>query len=106
MVSRIKGGSGSLRRFSQRALLAIAPSAFATQGLAQGTTTLDTIEVVTPRIVASDEGQKAFQGTPDWVYETPGPVSVITRQQIEQRTPRNSSDLFQDMSGVFASPDR
>ena len=106
MVLRVKCGSGNLRRFSQRALLAIVPSAFVTQGLAQGTTTLDTIEVVTPRVVASDEPQKGFQGTPDWVYETPGPVSVITRQQIEQRAPRNSSDLFQDMAGVYTTTDR
>jgi heme acquisition protein HasR len=106
MVLRIKGGSGSLRRFSQRALLAIAPSACVTQGLAQQTTTLDTIEVVTPRVVASDAPQKGFQGAPDWVYETPGSVSVLSPALIEQRAPRNSSDLFQDMPGVFTAPDR
>ena len=106
MVLRIKGGSGSLRKFSQRALLAVAPSAFATQGLAQPATTLDPIEVTTSRIAPSGQPQKGFQGTPDWVYETPGPVGMITRQLIEQRAPRNSSDLFEDMAGVFASPDR
>src|SRR5262245_1326924 len=105
MVLRIKCRSESLRRFAQRAIFAVVPSAFATQGFAQGTTTLETIEVVTTR-TTSGEPQKGFQGTPDWVYETPGPVGMITRQQLEQRTPRNSSDLFQDMPGVFASPDR
>ena len=40
------------------------------------------------------------------MYETPAPVSVLTRQQIEQRAPRNSGDLFQDMPGVFTATDR
>lgn len=49
---------------------------------------------------------KGFQGTPDWVYTTPASVSVLSREVIEQRAPRNSSDLFQDMSGVFTATDR
>ncbi|MFN3348019.1 MAG: TonB-dependent hemoglobin/transferrin/lactoferrin family receptor [Pseudorhodoplanes sp.] len=49
---------------------------------------------------------KGFQGTPDWVYSTPASVSVISRETIEQRAPRNTSDLFQDMSGVFTPTDR
>jgi TonB-dependent heme/hemoglobin receptor len=49
---------------------------------------------------------KGFQGTPNWVYTTPGGVSVISREVIEQRSPRNTSDLFQDMSGVFTPSDR
>ena len=40
------------------------------------------------------------------MYVTPGPVGVITRQQIEQRAPRNSSDLFEDMAGVYTTTDR
>ena len=31
---------------------------------------------------------------------------MITRQQIEQRAPRNSSDLFEDMAGVYTTTDR
>ena len=49
---------------------------------------------------------KGFQGTPDWVYTTPASVSVLSREVIEQRAPRNTSDLFQDMSGVFTATDR
>src|SRR5262249_35501650 len=49
---------------------------------------------------------RGFQGTPDWVYDTPSSVGVLSRELIEQRAPRNSSDLFQDMSGVFTSQDR
>ena len=73
MVLRIKAGSEICGDSRSERSFAIVPSAFVTQGLAQGTTTLDTIEVVTPRIVPSDEPQKGFQGTPDWVYVTPGP---------------------------------
>nr|WP_249128099.1 TonB-dependent hemoglobin/transferrin/lactoferrin family receptor [Bradyrhizobium lablabi] len=62
--------------------------------------------VTAPAVATGESQDKGFQGTPDWVYSTPGSVSVLSRQQIEQRTPRNSSDLFQDMSGVFTATDR
>jgi len=55
---------------------------------------------------AGSNAPKGFQGTPDWVYSTPASVSVISRETIEQRAPRNTSDLFQDMSGVFTPTDR
>jgi TonB-dependent heme/hemoglobin receptor len=55
---------------------------------------------------AGDSQPKGFQGTPDWVYNTPTSVSVISRETIEQRAPRNTSDLFQDMSGVWTPTDR
>ena len=55
---------------------------------------------------AGSSEPKGFQGTPDWVYNTPASVSVISRETLEQRTPRNTSDLFQDMSGGFTPTDR
>jgi TonB-dependent heme/hemoglobin receptor len=102
MVSRIKGRSGVLRRFALRALGATALSALAAPSLAQDSVTLDPITVTGP----NDSRPKGYQGTPDWVYETPASVSVLTREQIEQRSPRNTSDLFRDMPGVFTAGDR
>lgn len=104
MASRLKDRSRLLRGLSLRALGravgAAALSGCATPALAQ--VVLDTIEVV-----GTDNGQnKGFQGTPNWVYETPASVSVISRETLEQRAPRNSSDLFQDMSGVYTPSDR
>ena len=100
MAPRIKVRSRHLRRLSLWALGATALSACVTQAAAQ--VTLDTIDVR----AASDGQNKGYQGTPDWVYETPASVSVISRETLEQRTPRNSSDLFQDMSGVWTPGDR
>lgn len=104
MASRLKEPSRLLRGLSLRALGravgAAALSGCATPSFAQ--VVLDTIEVV-----GSNSGQnKGFQGTPDWVYETPASVNVISRETLEQRAPRNSSDLFQDMSGVYTPGDR
>jgi len=59
-----------------------------------------------PEAGSSAGRNKGFQGTPDWVYQTPGSVSVLSREVIEQRAPRNTSDLFQDMSGVWTPADR
>jgi len=56
--------------------------------------------------VETAQAPKGYQGTPDWVYSTPASVSVLSRETIEQRTPRNTGDLFRDMSGVFTATDR
>jgi TonB-dependent heme/hemoglobin receptor len=134
MTSRSKGRSGILRRFALGALGATALCAYATQAVAQ--VTLEPIDVAagkphkkrgsqaappapaspgdqdggaqsTPGVAPPSSGEsKGFQGTPDWVYNTPGSVSVLSRETIEQRAPRNTSDLFQDMSGVFTATDR
>lgn len=101
MASRIKGRSSILRSVALRALGATAMSVCATSSFAQ--VTLDVIDVV----ASPNSGpNKGYQGTPDWVYTTPGSVSVISREALEQRAPRNSSDLFQDMSGVYTPSDR
>ncbi len=125
-----------LRRLAMVAVGTAAFSASATQSFGQGEgVVLDTIEVVSSKRPASTsrgrqggrsravrqapaappqaapapasvEPAKGFQGTPDWVYSTPSSVSVLSREVLEQRAPRNSSDLFQDMSGVFTATDR
>ncbi|MGV3633834.1 MAG: TonB-dependent hemoglobin/transferrin/lactoferrin family receptor [Pseudorhodoplanes sp.] len=134
MARRSKGQSGILRRIALGALGATAFCAYATESMAQ--VTLAPIDVAAgqnrkrrttqpapaaqPASTEQDSGgqaapgsappgssePKGFQGTPDWVYNTPGSVSVISRETLEQRTPRNTSDLFQDMSGVFTPTDR
>lgn len=103
MVSRFKDLSGFLRKFTLRALGTSMLTACASQVFAQDAfITLDAIDV----IGMIQQQNRGFQGTPDWVYETPGSVNVLTREQIEQRSPRNTSDLFRDMSGVYTSQDR
>jgi TonB-dependent heme/hemoglobin receptor len=102
MASRVRDRSGNLRRLRLRALGAAALWVCATQSLAQSTITLDPIDVVG----GNDGPNKGYQGTPDWVYSTPAGVSVLSREFIEQRAPRNTSDLFRDMSGVFTAVDR
>jgi TonB-dependent heme/hemoglobin receptor len=100
MSSRIKAACRSLRRLPLRAVCTAGIAAYATQSPAQETINLDEINVV------GGNQEKGFQGAPDWIYEVPASVGVITRQQIEQRTPRNTGDLFRDMSGVWTSVDR
>jgi TonB-dependent heme/hemoglobin receptor len=105
MTSRIQGRFRILRRFALWALSATALPACITPSLAQGNNTivLDEITVTAP---PGSQQPKGFQGTPDWVYETPASVSVLSREKIEQRAPRNASDLFRDVSGVFTAVDR
>lgn len=66
--------------------------------IADGSTPLETITVERgARNAATGAG---FQGTPDWVYDTAASVSVVSRQAIEKKQPRNAYDLFSGVSGV------
>ncbi|MCX8999714.1 TonB-dependent hemoglobin/transferrin/lactoferrin family receptor [Rhizobiaceae bacterium BDR2-2] len=69
-----------------------------------GSTMLETIIVSgkTNRNAASGSG---FQGTPDWVYQTPSSVSVVSREAIRNSATRNSRELFADVPGVVVSND-
>lgn len=102
MALRFRNLSVGLRSFARQALGVSVLSACAMPALAQNATTLDTIDII--GVIGGDN--RGFQGTPDWVYETPSSVNVLTRDQIEQRAVRNTGDLFRDMSGVFTSVDR
>lgn len=51
------------------------------------------------RYVATGSG---YQGTPDWVYQEPASVSVVSREAIQGSGGRNTRDLFNNISGVYA----
>ncbi|WP_198362918.1 TonB-dependent receptor [Sulfitobacter sp. DFL-23] len=51
----------------------------------------------TDRTIVSGSG---YQGTPDWVYNTPESVSVLSKDAIKDSQPRDSGDLFTGMAGV------
>lgn len=65
-----------------------------------GSTVLETITV------AAGSGKAVqgtgYQGTPDWVYETPSSLSVVGREAIQSAGTRNTRDLFNRISGVYA----
>lgn len=65
-----------------------------------GTVILDTII-----IHGSPASGSGYRGTPDWVYETPGSISVISREAITTASPRDSKDLFAGVPGVIVSND-
>ena len=67
-----------------------------------GSLVLDTINVSgsVDRNAASGSG---YQGTPDWVYQTPAAVSVISREAILNSPGRNARDLFDNVAGVYVN---
>lgn len=67
---------------------------------ADGSTVLDPI-VITSRINAAHGS--GFQGTPDWVYESPSAVSVVSREAIQSSAARNARDLLDNVAGVYAN---
>ena len=65
-----------------------------------GAIQLDTLEVSGGRNAISGSG---YQGTPDWVYQAPAAVSVISREAIESSPTRNARDLLDNVAGVYAN---
>lgn len=68
---------------------------------AEGTTVLEEI-TVTGKTGRNSIAGAGYQGTPDWVYETPASVSVVSRQAIQSADVRNTRDVFNRVSGVYA----
>ena len=63
----------------------------------EGAIALDTIDIGGAG-AASGSG---FQGTPDWVYETPASVSVVTREAIKTNAVRDTRELMASVPGVY-----
>lgn len=67
-----------------------------------GSLLLDTITIAAGADREAHTGS-GYQGTPDWVYETPSSVSVISREAIESNPARNTRDLLDNVSGVIVN---
>lgn len=65
-----------------------------------GATQLDPLVISGGRNAPSGSG---YQGTPDWVYQAPAAVSVISREAIENNPTRNARDLLDNVAGVYAN---
>ncbi|PRX09262.1 UNVERIFIED_ORG: hemoglobin/transferrin/lactoferrin receptor protein [Martelella mediterranea] len=63
-------------------------------------TFLDPVYVTTGAGGASGAG---FMGTPDWVYDTAGSLSVVSRDAILASPSRNARDLLDNVAGVYAN---
>ncbi|AFT71634.1 TonB-dependent heme/hemoglobin receptor family protein [Alloalcanivorax dieselolei B5] len=47
-----------------------------------------------------------FEEERERVYQTPGSAGVVTREQIDRLPPRNTSDVVENVSGVYTSQSR
>lgn len=100
-LARMLDGTGVAYRFIGNDSAVIGAAGPRAPGVAaDGSTTLDTIVIAGKRDAASGSG---FQGTPDWVYETPSSVSVISRQAIQNAPVRNTRDLLDNTAGVYVN---
>ena len=63
-------------------------------------TLLEPVFVTTGVQGASGAG---FMGTPDWVYDTAGSVSVVSREAILGAPSRSAGDLLDNVAGVYAN---
>lgn len=68
----------------------------------------DGATVLGPIVVTSKGGRNVadgagFQGTPDWVYEAPASVSVVSREAVQATGSRNTRDLLDTVAGVMTN---
>lgn len=66
-------------------------------------TTLEPIVIISGRRGRGDGSGSGYQGTPDWVYQEPSSVSVVSRQAIQNAPVRNTRDLLDNVAGVYAN---
>lgn len=102
-LSRLLAGTGVNFRIAGNGRTVVIGTGQAAADLsgAEGTTVLEAI-TVTGKTGRNSIAGTGYQGTPDWVYETPASVSVVSREAIQSAGVRNTRDVFNRMSGVYA----
>lgn len=102
-LSRLLAGTGVNFRFAGNGRTVVIGSGQAAADLSGvgGTTVLEEI-TVTGKTGRNSIAGTGYQGTPDWVYETPASVSVVSREAIRSAGVRNTRDVFNRVSGVYA----
>ena len=101
-LARILEGTGLTFSFVGAGTVAIEAPGGATVS-EDGSIILEEIDVTA--WVDNAASGSGFQGTPDWVYETPGSVSVVSREAIQSKSVRNARELLADTPGVLVSGD-
>lgn len=100
-LSRLLQNTGiTFRVTADRTAVIGATNSPAASSSVPGAIQLDTLEVSGGRNATSGAG---YQGTPDWVYQAPAAVSVISREAIENNPTRNARDLLDNVAGVYAN---
>ncbi len=61
-----------------------------------------------PIVITGKTGRNAnvgagYQGTPDWVYDEAGSVSVVSREAIQNSAARNANDVLDNVAGVLTN---
>ena len=102
-LSRLLAGTGVNFRIAGNGRTVVIGTGQSTVDLsaADGTTVLETI-TLTGKTGRNSIAGSGYQGTPDWVYETPASVSVVGREAIQSAGVRNTRDVFNRVSGVYA----
>ena len=102
-LSRLLEGSGLAFAFTDAGTVTITGPAAAADSVpdADGSIMLGTIDVTASggRGAATGSG---FQGTPDWVYETPSSVGVVSGEAIRGSGARNVRDAIASAPGVYS----
>ncbi|MDQ8699754.1 TonB-dependent receptor domain-containing protein [Hyphomicrobium sp. LHD-15] len=97
-LQQLLSGTGLTYSVSGSTVHVAGPGAGANDGAATlpGAIALDTIDV------GGSASGAGFQGTPDWVYETPSSAGVVTREALKNVPARNTRDAITTAPGVYA----
>jgi hemoglobin/transferrin/lactoferrin receptor protein len=103
-LSRMLAGTGLPYRINGDGTAVIGRAEAASPGVAaDGSIMLDPITVVSGPVRNTNIGS-GYQGTPDWVYEQPSSVSVVSREAIESNpATRSAADTLDTVAGVITN---
>lgn len=102
-LAQLLDGTGVHYQFTANRAAVIGPAGDAgAPGSEEGATVLKRI-VVTGKTGRNANSGAGFQGTPDWVYEEPASVSVVSRDAVQSRAARNANDVLDSVAGVTSN---
>ncbi|GGA87725.1 TonB-dependent heme/hemoglobin receptor family protein [Brucella endophytica] len=103
-LGRLLAGTGLSYRITRDGTAVIGKQAPAEPAVAaDGSILLDTI-TVTGRQGRTEISGSGYQGTPDWVYESPSAVSVVSREAIQSHQgARDPRDLLDNAAGAYVN---
>ncbi|WKL25766.1 TonB-dependent receptor plug domain-containing protein [Sinorhizobium meliloti] len=102
-LAQLLDGTGVHYQFTANRAAVIGPAGDAgASGSEEGATALKRI-VVTGKTGRNANSGAGFQGTPDWVYDEPASVSVVSRDAVQSRAARNANDVLDSVAGVTSN---
>lgn len=100
-LGQLLAGTGLSFRYTNASTVTVYDPAASSDASYDGSIVLEEVNVAA--WVEGAASGSGFMGTPDWVYETPGSLSVVGREAIVSANARDARDLLANVAGAYVN---